>query len=48
MNNKFKFYDYGWNAFVNGEPFNLLASRAWRDGWKDACNIGATAYFPEE
>jgi len=34
---KFEFYDYGWNARVRGEPYRPSASRDWRDGWKD-CN----------
>lgn len=44
---EFKFYDHGWNAFVNGEPFNVLASRDWHDGWDDAADAGATDEFPD-
>lgn len=32
---KFKFYDQGWNARVKGEPFEVTASKDWRDGWLD-------------
>lgn len=34
-----RFYDQGWNAYVNGEPFPLLPRSAtidWIDGWRDA------------
>ena len=31
------FYDTGWNACVNNEPYNSNETKDWRDGWKD-CN----------
>lgn len=43
---EYKFYDFGWNAFVNGKPFVSHATLDWRDGWKDAEEIGATEEFP--
>jgi hypothetical protein len=30
------YYDEGWNAFINGDPFNATAAFDWRSGWKDA------------
>ena len=30
-----RFYDEGWNARVNEEPFDPSAAKDWRDGWKD-------------
>lgn len=29
------FYDYGWNARMEGKPYIPHNSRDWRDGWKD-------------
>lgn len=34
---KFQFYDEGWNARVDGEEFEPMATRDWKDGWMD-CN----------
>jgi hypothetical protein len=31
------YYDTGWNANVNKEPFDPKKSQDWKDGWKD-CN----------
>ena len=30
-----RFYDYGWNAFINGEPFEMNSTIDWKDGWTD-------------
>lgn len=30
-----KYYDQGWNAFIDGNPFDASAAKDWRDGWKD-------------
>lgn len=30
-----KFYDQGWNAFIDGEAFDVNATRDWKDGWRD-------------
>ncbi len=40
-----KYYDHGWNAYVDGEPFDSTASRDWRDGWKDAQEAQATDHM---
>lgn len=29
------YYDEGWNAFINGEPFDVKATLDWKDGWRD-------------
>ena len=34
------FYDEGWNARVEGAPYDPTKSRAWRDGWKDCEDAG--------
>lgn len=39
-----KFYDVGWNAFVDGKP-NALGNRSWRDGWLDAQEAKATKHM---
>lgn len=30
-----KFYDQGWNAFIDGELFDPKANYDWRDGYTD-------------
>jgi len=29
------YYDDGWNAFLDGKPFNYEATLDWKDGWLD-------------
>lgn len=36
MSDAFKYYDQGWNARLDNEPFNKNATRDWRDGYNDA------------
>lgn len=31
-----QFYDEGWNAYIDGVPYDRSATLDWRDGWKDA------------
>lgn len=33
----FQFYDEGWSARCQDQPFNIKATRDWKDGWRD-CN----------
>jgi hypothetical protein len=30
-----KYYDQGWNAYIDGTQYTYNATRDWRDGWKD-------------
>lgn len=34
------FYDEGWNAAVDGQPFDKNAKGDWKDGWLD-CQTAA-------
>lgn len=36
-----KFYDQGWNACIDGEPYDPKATLDWRDGWKDCFGAGS-------
>lgn len=38
-----KFYDQGWNAFIDNEPFTFKSTIDWQDGWKD-CNEAASIH----
>lgn len=37
------YYDEGWNAFLNGDPFDAAAAFDWRVGWKD-CEVATKRY----
>jgi len=34
-----KFYDQGWIARANNEPFRADATLDWKDGWRDANEV---------
>lgn len=38
-NDKREFYDHGWNARVDGKPFDAKSTRDWKDGWKDCVMV---------
>lgn len=35
----FEFYDEGWAARCQDQPFNLRATSDWKDGWKDCDEV---------
>lgn len=37
----FEFYDEGWAARCQDQPFNSRATRDWKDGWKDCDEVGS-------
>lgn len=44
---KFHLYSQGWDAFVNGHPFEPLASNSWRHGYSDAHVVEAQHAFAD-
>ena len=37
METEKKYYDQGWNDFIDGVPYDPKATEDWKDGWFD-CN----------
>lgn len=40
------FYDFGWNAYRNGQPYDPNAGKSWRTGWKD-CEEATKLHGPQ-